>query len=58
MLKSASNARNIFIDPKCRELLKDLRQVKWRRDSSGNLQATSTSQISNGPTSAMRFLTL
>jgi PBSX family phage terminase large subunit len=36
MLKSASGARNIFIHPKCRELLKDLRQVKWRRDSSGN----------------------
>ena len=36
VLKNASGARNVFIDPKCRELLKDLRQVKWRRDSSGN----------------------
>ena len=36
MLKSASGTHNIFIHPNCRELLKDLRQVKWRRDSSGN----------------------
>jgi phage terminase large subunit len=36
MLKSASGTRNIVIHPRCKELLKDLRQVKWHRDSSGN----------------------
>jgi len=36
MLKSASGIRNIMIDPKCRELIRDLQQVKWRRDSAGN----------------------
>ena len=36
MLKSASDQRNVLIDPKCRELIKDLRQVRWHRDSTGN----------------------
>jgi PBSX family phage terminase large subunit len=36
MLRSASGARNVMIHPKCRELIKDLRQVSWRRDPSGN----------------------
>jgi len=35
-LCSASKERNIMIDPKCRELIKDLRQVRWKRDSAGN----------------------
>jgi hypothetical protein len=26
----------MFIDPKCRELIKDLRPVHWKRDSAGN----------------------
>ena len=36
MLKSASGSRNILIHPRCKELLKDLRQVRWRRDTAGN----------------------
>jgi PBSX family phage terminase large subunit len=35
-LCSASKERSVFVDPKCRELRKDLRQVRWKRDSSGN----------------------
>jgi len=36
MLKSVSGSHNIFIHSKCKELLKDLRQVRWRRDAAGN----------------------
>jgi len=36
MLKSVSDQRNVLIDPKCRELIKDLRQVRWHRDAAGN----------------------
>ena len=36
VLKSVSGLRNAFIHPKCTELIKDLRQVRWRRDSAGN----------------------
>jgi hypothetical protein len=36
MLKSVSGARNVLIHPKCKELIKDLRQVRWRRDAAGN----------------------
>jgi phage terminase large subunit len=35
-LCSASRERSIVIDPKCHELIKDLRQVRWQRDSAGN----------------------
>jgi PBSX family phage terminase large subunit len=35
-LHSTSKRRNVFVDPKCKELIKDFRQVKWRRDSNGN----------------------
>ncbi len=35
-LCSTSKERRVFIDPKCKELIKDLRQVRWRRDSVGN----------------------
>lgn len=36
ILKSASGRRSIQIHPRCKELIKDLRQVRWRRDSAGN----------------------
>jgi hypothetical protein len=36
MLKSTSGSSNLFIHPKCKELIKDLRQVRWHRDASGN----------------------
>ena len=36
MLKSASGRRSILIDPKCRELIRDLHQVRWHRDAAGN----------------------
>jgi PBSX family phage terminase large subunit len=36
VLRSVSGQRSVFIDPKCKELIKDLRQVKWRRDAAGN----------------------
>jgi len=35
-LCSVSKERSVLIDPKCKELLKDLRQVRWKRDASGN----------------------
>jgi len=35
-LCSASRERSVAIDPKCRELIKDLRQVRWKRDAVGN----------------------
>jgi phage terminase large subunit len=35
-LCNASKRRRVFVDPKCRELIKDLRQVHWKRDSAGN----------------------
>jgi phage terminase large subunit len=36
VLCSTSGERNVLIDPKCQELIKDLRQVRWKRDSEGN----------------------
>ena len=36
VLCSATGERHAFIDPRCRELIKDLRQVRWRRDNAGN----------------------
>jgi len=36
MLKSASGVRSVLIHPKCKELIKDLRQVRWHRDAAGN----------------------
>jgi hypothetical protein len=36
VLCSAAGERHAFIDPRCRELMKDLRQVRWRRDHAGN----------------------
>lgn len=35
-LCNASAERNVLIDPKCKELIKDLRQVRWKRDAAGN----------------------
>ena len=36
MLTSVSGAHRVLVDPKCKELIKDLRQVKWKRDAFGN----------------------
>jgi len=35
-LKSTSGKRSIIIDPRCQQLIKDFRQVKWKRDANGN----------------------
>jgi phage terminase large subunit len=35
-LCSASGERGVLIDPKCKELIADLRQVRWKRDAAGN----------------------
>jgi hypothetical protein len=35
-LLNSAHERRVFIDPACRELIKDLRQVRWARDSRGN----------------------
>ena len=35
-LCSGSHERKVFVDPKCRELIKDFREVHWKRDASGN----------------------
>ena len=39
-LCSVSKDRSVLIDPKCRELIKDLRQVRWQRDAAGNPTGT------------------
>ena len=36
LLCNASRERNLLISPTCHELIKDLRQVKWKRDGAGN----------------------
>jgi hypothetical protein len=36
VLRSAAGTRRAAIDPKCKELIKDLQQVRWRRDGAGN----------------------
>jgi hypothetical protein len=36
MLTTAGGSHRIIIDPKCKELITDLRQVKWKRDASKN----------------------
>jgi hypothetical protein len=38
-LCSATSERRLFVDPKCKELIRDFEQVRWRMDESG--QATS-----------------
>jgi len=35
-LCSVTKDRRVLINPKCRELIKDLRQVRWQRDAAGN----------------------
>ena len=35
-LCTVSGKRRLFVDPKCRELIRDFQQVKWKRDSAGN----------------------
>lgn len=35
-LKSANGIVGLFIDPSCKELRKDFKEVRWKRDSSGN----------------------
>jgi hypothetical protein len=36
LLTTAAGSHRLLIDPKCKELIRDLRQVKWKRDGSGN----------------------
>jgi hypothetical protein len=36
-LSNAAREHRLLIDPGCRELLKDLRQVRWARDAAGNV---------------------
>ena len=36
-LRSYSGDRRLFIDPKCKELIKDFEQVTWKADAAGNL---------------------
>lgn len=35
-LCNAAGERGITIDPRCKELMQDLRQVRWKRDAAGN----------------------
>jgi len=37
MLCSHSGERRLFLDPKCKQLLKDFDQVTWKEDSNGNM---------------------
>ena len=34
-LCSAAGERRLFIDPKCKELIRDLEQVRWKTDETG-----------------------
>ena len=36
-LRSAAGERRLFIDPKCKELLKDLERVSWQTDAAGRV---------------------
>lgn len=38
-LCSAAKHRSVFIDPRCKELVKDLKLVRWKTDASGNTTA-------------------
>jgi hypothetical protein len=34
-LCSAAGERRLFVDPQCRELLRDLERVRWKADATG-----------------------
>jgi hypothetical protein len=36
-LKNAAGATGIFVDPRCKRLIKDFEQVAWKSDSNGNM---------------------
>jgi hypothetical protein len=36
MLRNQAGERRLFIDPRCKELIKDLEQVAWKTDPNGN----------------------
>ncbi len=36
-LRNAAGERRLFIDPKCKELIKDLERVSWQTDSAGRV---------------------
>ena len=36
MLRNYAGERRLFIDPRCKELIKDLEQVSWKTDPNGN----------------------
>jgi hypothetical protein len=36
-LRSAAGERRLFIDPKCKELIKDLERVSWQTDAAGRV---------------------
>jgi len=40
LLQSADDLHHLFVDPKCKELLADLREVSWKADTAGNLTPT------------------
>ncbi len=40
LLKNALGETRLLIDPKCKELIRDLDQVRWKPDASGNLTAS------------------
>jgi hypothetical protein len=36
MLRSASGSHRVFVDPSCKNLIRDFREVAWKRDRYGN----------------------
>jgi len=36
-LLNAAGAVGVFVDPRCKRLIKDYEQVKWKADSNGNI---------------------
>ena len=36
-LSNAAGERRLFVDPKCRELIRDLEGVRWKTDQGGNM---------------------
>ena len=37
ILCTQSGERRLFVDPRCRQLIKDLEQVGWKEDANGNV---------------------
>jgi len=46
MLRNYAGERRLFINPRCKELIKDLEQVSWKTDPNGNTLSEIDAQTS------------